>query len=301
MKYQEFVEEIVAKLREYYDVDAEVTLTDVSCNNNGHRDAVLIRYTGNDRICPTIYLDNIFERYSEEEYEIDYYVQMIIQMRTESVPGDSVTESVDKLMEWEQIKDSVYPVLLSTVGNEEFLSNFVSKPFLDLSIIYEIRLTEDAAGIASCKLSNALFNRYEITREELHEQAIANMRHDGYKMEDIMQKMIGQFMEECDLDAEEIELQKGKMYVLSNRSMRHGAACLLYEDFLKEKLGNTTAFILPSSIHETLFVPIEEGMTAEAFSDMVCQVNEASVRECERLSNHCYLWDGKEQKVKMAA
>lgn len=42
------------------------TLTDVLCNNNGHRDAVLIRYTGNDRICPMIYLDNIFERYSEE-------------------------------------------------------------------------------------------------------------------------------------------------------------------------------------------------------------------------------------------
>ena len=76
---------------------------------------------------------------------------------------------------------------------------------------------------------------------------------------------------------------------------------MLYEDFLKERLGNTTAFILPSSIHESLFVPIEEGMTAEAFNKMICEVNEMSVAERERLSSHCYLWDGQEQKVKMAA
>ena len=76
---------------------------------------------------------------------------------------------------------------------------------------------------------------------------------------------------------------------------------MLYEDFLKEKLGNTTAFIIPLSIHETLFVPVIDGMTADAFNQMIFQVNEAEVRACERLSNHCYLWDGKEQKVKMVA
>ena len=91
------------------------------------------------------------------------------------------------------------------------------------------------------------------------------------------------------------------MYILSNKNKRHGAACLLYEDFLKEKFGNRTAFIIPSSIHETLFIPAMDDMRAEELNMMIQEINEAEVRACERLSNHCYLWDGAEQKVKMAA
>ena len=126
------------------------------------------------------------------------------------------------------------------------------------------------------------------------------MKKDGYSMGDLMYQMLGFFADGTD-EEEDIELEAGKMYILSNKSKRHGAACLLYEDFLKEKFGNRTAFIIPSSIHETLFIPVIEGMTSDELNAMICQVNEAEVRACERLSNHCYLWDGSEQKVKMAA
>jgi len=146
-----------------------------------------------------------------------------------------------------------------------------------------------------------MLNSYEISKEALHQQALENMKKDGYEMADLLYQMFGQFMDEDSEEQEDVSLEAGKMYVLSNRSKRHGAACLLYEDFLKENLGDTTAFIIPSSIHETLFVPVVDGMTAEAFNQMICQVNEAEVKASERLSNHCYLWDGKEQKVKMAA
>ena len=260
---------------------------------------MFIKLSENEKICPTIYLDNIYERYSEENREFDYYVQMIIQMRNGAVPDD-VIENVDRLMNWETIKDSVYPVLLSTAGNEEYLSQYVSKPFLDLSIIYEVRLSEGSSGTANCKISNSLLNNYGITRDELHEQALANMKNDGYKMEDLLEKLNGRFAGEGDLSEEEIALEKGKMYILTNRNMTHGAACLLYEDFLKENLGDTTAFILPSSIHESIFVPVEDGMSAEEFDAMVCTVNESAVEPSIRLSNHCYLWDGKKQKVTMA-
>ncbi len=66
-------------------------------------------------------------------------------------------------------------------------------------------------------------------------------------------------------------------------------------------MKDITALIPSKNIRETLFVPVIDGMTAEVFDQMICQVNEAEVRASERLSNHCYLWDGKEQKVKMAA
>jgi len=302
MKYQEFVDSILRELNSFYGDDATVSINTVVCNNNEIRDALHIRFTAdNGVICPSIYLDSLYEDYTGGQQNLDYYVEAVIQMRKDYEPDNIMKESVKKLLDWNCMKDVVYPVLVSQEENERFLAHHVHTPFLDLAVIYEVRVSDDKNGVASSKVTHSMLNSYEISKEALHQQALENMKKDGYEMADLLYQMFGQFMDEDSEEQEDVSLEAGKMYVLSNRSKRHGAACLLYEDFLKEKLGDTTAFIIPSSIHETLFVPVVDGMTAEAFNQMICQVNEAEVKASERLSNHCYLWDGKEQKVKMAA
>ena len=299
MKYQEFVDYLLQELRNFYGDDAVVSVSTIVGNNNENRDALHIRFTAdNGVICPSIYLDALYEDYTGGQQNLDYYVDAVIQMRKDYEPDNIIKESVKKLLDWNSMKDVVYPVLVSQEENEKFLTHYVHTPFLDLAVIYEVRVSDDENGVASSKVTHSMLNAYGIGKEELHQQALENMKKDGYEISDLLYQMFGQFMED---EQEEVTLEAGQMYILSNRSKRHGAACLLYEDFLKEKLGDTTAFIIPSSIHETLFVPVIDGMTAEAFDQMICQINEAEVRASERLSNHCYLWDGKEQKVKMAA
>lgn len=301
MKYKEFVDYILRELRDFYGKDAEVSVNTVVCNNNGYRDALHIRYVGDTGvICPSIYLDTLYESCIEEEHKLDYYVDTVIQMRKDYEPDNIIKESVRKLLDWNSIKEVVYPILVSQEENDQFLANYVHTPFLDLAVVYEVRVSEDENGIASSMVSYSMLNVYGISRAELHHQALLNMRNDGYEMDDLLHQLFGKFMDGSD-EGKDVSLEAGKMYVLSNRGKRYGAACLLYEDFLIEKLGNTTAFIIPLSVHETLFVPVIDGMTADAFNQMIFQVNEAEVRACERLSNHCYLWDGKEQKVKMVA
>lgn len=301
MRYQEFVDTILAGLEEYYQEDAVISVNTVLCNNNGYRDALHIRYTeGDSKICPSIYLDSLYEEYEEGSHDIEYYIDTVVQMRKDYEPDNNIKDSVKKLMDWNGIKDKVYPVLVSQEANDQFLEHYVYTPFLDLAVIYEVRVSEDEYGTATSKVNHTMLNIYGISKAELHQQALENMKQDGYSMGDLMYQMLGFFADGAD-EKEDLELEEGKMYILSNRSKRHGAACLLYEDFLKEKFGNRTAFIIPSSIHETLFIPVIEGMTAEELNQMICQVNEAELRACERLSNHCYLWDGNEQKVKMAA
>ncbi len=302
MKYQEFVDSILRKLRSFYGDDATVSINTVVCNNNETRDALHIRFTAdNGVICPSIYLDSLYEEYEEGTHDIDYYVDAVVQMRKDYEPDNIIKDSVRKLMDWNSIKDKVYPVLVSQEANDQFLGHHVYTPFLDLAVIYEVRISEDENGIASSKVTYSMLNIYGISKAELHQQALENMKKDGYSMGDLMHQMCGFFADLNECEEEEFELEAGKMYILSNKSKRHGAACLLYEDFLKEKFGNRTAFIIPSSIHETLFIPVVDGMSAEDLNEMICQVNEAELRACERLSNHCYLWDGNEQKVKMVA
>ena len=301
MRYQEFVDSILEGLREYYQDDAVISVNTVLCNNNGYRDALHIRDTEGDiKICPSIYLDTLYQEFEEGSHDIGYYIDTVIQIRKDCEPNNDIKDSVKKLMDWNSIKDRVYPVLVSQEANDQFLEHYVYTPFLDLAVIFEVRVSEDEYGTASSKVNHTMLNIYGISKTELHQQALENMKKDGYSMGDLMYQMLGFFGDGTD-DEEDLELEAGKMYILSNKSKRHGAACLLYEDFLKEKFGNRTAFIIPSSIHETLFIPVIDGMTAEELNQMICQVNEAELRACERLSNHCYLWDGIEQKVKMAA
>ena len=70
MRYQEFVDSILKGVRDYYGNDAEVSVNSVLKNNNGYRDALHIRFSGEDsNICPSIYLDTLYEEYSECEYD----------------------------------------------------------------------------------------------------------------------------------------------------------------------------------------------------------------------------------------
>ena len=82
MKYQEFVDYILQELRNFYGDDAVVSVSTIVCNNNENRDALHIRFTAdNGVICPSIYLDALYEDYTGGQQNLDYYVDAVIQMR----------------------------------------------------------------------------------------------------------------------------------------------------------------------------------------------------------------------------
>ena len=192
MSYQEFVDYILQELREFYGKDAEVSVHTVVGNNNGCREALYIRFAASEReIIPSIYIDTLYESYIGEEYQLDAYVDMVIQMRKDYGPDNMVKESVKKLMDWDCMKDMVYPVLVSREGNECYLANHVYTPYLDLAVVYEVRISEDDCGIASSVVTHSMLNRYEIGKAQLHQQALENMRKDGYKMGENARNLYG--------------------------------------------------------------------------------------------------------------
>lgn len=91
------------------------------------------------------------------------------------------------------------------------------------------------------------------------------------------------------------------MYVLTNSLRMFGAAGILDRKFLKDKLGEKNYYMLPSSIHETIFVPAVEGADWKTLNCMVREVNEKEVSEEERLSDHCYFYEGKTGELRSCA
>ena len=149
-------------------------------------------------------------------------------------------------------------------------------------------------GSMSAAISNRLMAQWNITVDELYEMAIANLENSntgefmslcdmiyGYMMED---------MEESEELKEMLDAPEPQLYVLTNRKRVHGASMLLNKKMMKEvteKIGNEF-FVLPSSIHECIIVPMADETNPSALEEMVREVNSTQVRLEERLSNHVY-------------
>ena len=108
-------------------------------------------------------------------------------------------------------------------------------------------------------------------------------------MNEVISEMMG-------MEAEEIGMpEEDKMYVLTNKNKSFGAAALLDKDMMHsitDRFGSV--FVLPSSIHETLIVLMEENMDVSYLRNMVHEVNETQVSVEDRLSENVYIYTASE-------
>lgn len=303
MDYNKFLKTIVKELKGFYGKEADIEVKDIIKNNDVHKDGLFITFTGKrESVCPVIYPDTIFESFSDGSRTMDECISMITNIREEFAANGSMEIMAKELLNWEDIKNSVYPALVSASDNRELLKELAYTPFLDLATIYIIRQELDGKGNAGVKITNAMLAIYGIEKGRLHQQAIKNLEKDNYEMADMMELLLKTFPEaEQDIKSDTSELTAGKMYVLTNASKFYGAAGILDSKLLERNLGNMTAFILPSSIHETIFVPLSEEIKADSLNRMIREVNDTQLDVSERLSDHCYIYDGNSKRIKMCA
>ena len=140
-----------------------------------------------------------------------------------------------------------------------------------------------------------MLEMWGISAEELDNQAMDNMKTDGYQVKG-MRRMLQESCPEMidDIGEEEDEV----MYVLTNKEKYFGAAGILFcAELFQEVIGKNNFYILPSSVHELILVKDDEGCDMQGLSAMVRCVNEEQVDMDERLSDHAYYYDWKQNKV----
>lgn len=305
MNYREFVNRIFVELKEFYGKDATVQIEKIVKNNGKQYEGICITHnTDSERngVVPVIYLNMIYEKYISGKLEMEDCIGMIVDLRERESFMTESEEFVKSITDWNQIKDSIYPVLVSTEGNEKFLKNLMTEPFLDLSIIYMIRSNNKHQEVYNVKITNSLVEWYGISREDLHQQAFDNLEKDGYAFCD-MEKLLESYIDKTG-DEEPLfnrKMQSGKMYILTNASKMYGAAGILYKKLLKEQLENCSCYILPSSLHETIFIPASVGVDQADLDNMVREVNATQVEQEERLTNHSYFYDAQKEEIRIVA
>ena len=91
------------------------------------------------------------------------------------------------------------------------------------------------------------------------------------------------------------------MFVATNIKKVNGAGVILYDGLLRtfaEKIGGDF-YILPSSVHEVIFVPANGDMDARYLIQMVKEVNATEVAPDEVLSDNVYMYYADEDRVEM--
>lgn len=297
MNYQEFKTCLLKELQDFYGKDTIISTQRILKNNGQHYDGLQIFQKAEDRAIPIINMEKIYEEYNKADTNMEDCIKLICNCREGHGCIEDILQFAHSLLDWKSVRENVYPILLSTESNRELIENLVSTPMLDLTIAYIIRGDDGM----SAKINGEMIIKYGIDSQELHSQAINNMKKDGYRFQDMKDLLMG-FIGEMELEEAALllgELHPGKMYVLTNASKLYGAAGILDKELVKKFTGNRNFFILPSSIHETIFMLPDEECNGKKLDKIVAEINESMLAKEERLSDHCYYYDAISDEIRM--
>ena len=123
------------------------------------------------------------------------------------------------------------------------------------------------------RITNDLMNHYGISEPQLYETAMENSQ----RLQKVTCRPMGEVIGDLLGTENEPAFDEGpaRLYVLSNESIRFGAAALFYPGVI-EKIGKSIPegfYVLPSSIHEVLILPKNQGEKA-MLETMVREINE---------------------------
>ena len=105
-------------------------------------------------------------------------------------------------------------------------------------------------------------------------------------------------------DAEELisspDSAENQLYIATNSDSVLGAGVIMYPGFLKKaaKVLGGNFYLLPSSIHEFLFLPDTGDCDYESLNDMVKTINENEVTLREQLSDRVLYYDCRKEELR---
>lgn len=287
MNYSSFCDYLLAALLNQLDADTTITKERIRKNNSVFLDALIVRLP-DSASAPVVYLEPLYQSYKNGS-SIDKIAQLIIARLETEIPLS--VELVKDAHALEMIRDKIAFRLISKKENEALLQDVPWVPFLDLAVIFFLHLgIRDEKQITSV-IHNHQANSWNLSPEDLYELAKINTPRIYPSAIGLLEHLVLGWDDDAD-DLIPCETYLPTLFVLSNQTGINGAACMLYEDTIKDfadRIGSDL-IILPSSIHEVLILADDHAHEYEMFRDMVRHVNAEDVPKEDILSDEVYLY-----------
>lgn len=296
--YTEFKQHILSDLQKRLGTDIQVTVQDIIKNNDTHLDGLTI-LSAQCNLSPTIYLNYYYKQY-EDGHSLSDIEDDILKVYRDNCPSSNI--DISFFTNYDKVKSRIIFKLVNYERNRELLQQVPHYRFLDLSIVFNCLIESSPSGSATILIHNHHLSYWDITRDDLYALAQQNtpklLAYDLRNMTDILKELLAD--ENIPADTPEAAAAF-PMYVLTNRYKLNGSGCILYQNLLRDfanRLGSDL-YILPSSVHEVLIIPVQAQTSTEELSDMVRDVNSSQLSREEILSDHVYYYSRESGKITM--
>lgn len=279
-----------------YQIDVHEVL-----KNNETLLAVTIREP-ESKICPTIYLNELYERYVNEKLTMDEVVLFIRNSHAKALSSKSIKNlDLDMFDDAEKIKEHLIIKAVGTKYNEEYLQDAVYHIALPgIAAAVFVLVNKDENGIACVKLDRKMVSKYGFNLVEIYNIALKNTERLFTATVKSMNEIIGHMADE---ELRE-DLSDFPMYIISNDIGLNGATTILYPGKLAEicnKIGIEECFLLPSSIHEFILIPANDELYEGDLCRMVKEINATSMAKQDYLSDFVYKFNAKTEQFEFHA
>lgn len=296
LAFEDFAQEIADKLQEHYE-GTTVTLRETMKNNGSKLTGVEIREKG-ENVAPLIYLNEFYENYQQGEEDTDS-IYDTVRLIYEQSKQQLFECPVERLLDWEQVKDKIFFILVNAERNAELLESVPHIKFLDLAFIFKIAAEETEKGTAVITVNDKLAQSWNKNANEIAYVAEQNQcKLLGHVRVDKLTNALAEMAkragqeEEAELFAHAPDDIAGGALVVTNSSMRYGAYAAFNEGLLSACTPGKEMdiAILPSSIHECILTPITDDEDMKLLKGLPRAVNGEAVKEQEVLSDNIYIY-----------
>lgn len=242
---------------------------------------------------PVIYLESFFERFLDTDNWAGT-VKDILEFYRDNRVEDSF--DMNWFRDFSKIREKLFYRLINYEKNQELLSMVPHTRFLDLAKIYyaDCRIGETVGSIL---IYHRHVEEWNITEDKLITAAEENTpRLYPANLHPICDTLglgddIGPILE-----------MPVPMFILSNTENHNGAAAVCYKDILErfsQKIEDDLV-ILPSSVHETMLLPLHKSNSIESLREMVYDSNRTMLDRSEFLSDNVYLYNRNDRQLMIA-
>ena len=302
MTYESFKENLIAALQVHFPVGTSVFIQQFQRNNHILLDGLSILEPGSN-ISPTIYLS---QYYADCQKGVPF--SDIQERILRCYYSHSAIQKVDTSFFtcFARVRSRIVYKLIHYEKNKQLLEQVPYVPYLDLAIVFYCLVQEAPYQNGMILIHTEHLDYWQIGADELMSLASQNtprlLPFCCQSLAELLMPVIdGSVLEECGLTREEVESEAVPMYVLTNRYKIHGNGCILYKNLLKkisEEWGCDIC-IIPSSVHETILMPMDKVESYGEMAQMICEANRTAVMPDEILSDHPYLFVRETGKITM--
>lgn len=306
---------IVKQMLEQAHPSADVEIREVTKNNNLALTGVAIHEKGRN-IAPTVYLEDFFEAYQGGK-SLDEICRIIEEINRRATPDTDF--DLSGIMDFSAVKEKICYKLVNAAKNAARLKDVPHRLWQDLAVIYYIPVSiESVCSFSSIMIDNRILERWGVDEGALYSHAHRNtpklfkakitpvlemMKNMLQEIETPELKVIAKMLE-AELDTE-IPEGTPQLYVVTNDCETNGAAVLLYDGLLEGfawRMGSDF-YVFPSSVHETLFLPIPSDIGDKDRDHMLETVRgvnaSGKVAPEDILSDNMYFYDSKDNSLRL--